>query len=86
MYHFSEFTVSLNEMEDGIAPTDSRLRKDQQLMEETLWDEANAEKQVSSKRVIEFLKIFLATRASSKRKEEIAKDALGASLVQRRYL
>jgi len=45
MYHFSEFTVSLNEMEDGIAPTDSRLRKDQQLMEETLWDEANAEKQ-----------------------------------------
>ena len=46
MYHFSEFTVSLNEMEENIAPTDSRLRKDQQLMEETLWDEANAEKQV----------------------------------------
>jgi len=45
MYHFSEFTVSLNEMEEGIAPTDSRIRKDQQLMEETLWDEANAEKQ-----------------------------------------
>ena len=58
MYHFSEFTVSLNEMEEGIAPTDSRLRKDQQLMEETLWDEANAEKQVSSKQVIEFLKFF----------------------------
>jgi len=51
MYHFSEFTVSLNEMEDGIAPTDSRLRKDQQLMEETLWDEANAEKQVCKTQV-----------------------------------
>ena len=45
-YHFSDFTITLNEEESGVAPTDSRLRKDQRLMEETKWDEANAEKQV----------------------------------------
>ena len=45
-YHFSDFTITLNEMENGIAPTDSRLRRDQRLMEDTKWDEANTEKQV----------------------------------------
>jgi len=34
----------LNEMEEGVAPTDSRLRPDQRLMEFGLWDEANIEK------------------------------------------
>lgn len=34
----------LNELEEGIAPTDSRLRPDQRLMEEGKWDEANEEK------------------------------------------
>lgn len=34
----------LNEMEEGVAPTDSRLRSDQRLMEFGLWDEANIEK------------------------------------------
>ena len=36
--------VQLNEPEDGVAPTDSRRRPDQRLMEEGLWDKANAEK------------------------------------------
>lgn len=31
-------------MEEGIAPTDSRLRPDQRLMENGHWVEANAEK------------------------------------------
>lgn len=31
----------LNEPEEGVAPTDSRLRPDQRLMENGLWDEAN---------------------------------------------
>lgn len=31
-------------MEEGIAPTDSRLRPDQRLMENGFWVEANAEK------------------------------------------
>lgn len=34
----------MNEPEEGIAPTDSRLRPDQRLMEDGRWDEANAEK------------------------------------------
>merc|ERR1711974_322670 len=33
-YNFSRFTCGLNEMEEDIAPTDSRLRPDQRLMEE----------------------------------------------------
>ncbi|KAF6017926.1 hypothetical protein EB796_023791 [Bugula neritina] len=37
--------VEMNEIEDGVAPTDSRHRPDQRLMENTLWDEANKEKQ-----------------------------------------
>ena len=43
-YFFSDFAASLNEMEDGVAPTDSRLRPDQRLMEDAFWDEANEEK------------------------------------------
>lgn len=31
-------------MEEGIAPTDSRLRPDQRLMEEGRWEESNQEK------------------------------------------
>lgn len=44
MYNFTEFAVQLNEPEDGVAPTDSRRRPDQRLMEEARWDEANQEK------------------------------------------
>ncbi|XP_060105816.1 oxysterol-binding protein 2 isoform X1 [Heteronotia binoei] len=45
MYYFSSLALTLNEMEDGMAPTDSRLRPDQRLMENGKWDEANTEKQ-----------------------------------------
>uniref|UniRef100_A0A3Q2CSJ1 Oxysterol-binding protein n=1 Tax=Cyprinodon variegatus TaxID=28743 RepID=A0A3Q2CSJ1_CYPVA len=45
MYHFSALALTLNEPEDGVALTDSRLRPDQRLMEEGRWDEANSEKQ-----------------------------------------
>lgn len=45
MYYFTALALSLNEPEDGVAPTDSRLRPDQRLMEDGRWDEANAEKQ-----------------------------------------
>ena len=36
--------AQLNEMEDNVAPSDSRRRPDQRLMEEGKWDEANEEK------------------------------------------
>ncbi|KAG9335971.1 hypothetical protein JZ751_003370 [Albula glossodonta] len=45
MYYFSSLALTLNEPEEGVAPTDSRLRPDQRLMEAGRWDEANAEKQ-----------------------------------------
>jgi hypothetical protein len=43
-YHFTELAVELNEPEPGTAPTDSRNRPDQRLMEEGCWDEANSVK------------------------------------------
>ena len=45
MYYFSSLALTLNEPEEGVAPTDSRRRPDQRLMEAGRWDEANAEKQ-----------------------------------------
>lgn len=45
MYYFSSLALTLNEPEEGVAPTDSRLRPDQRLMEAGLWDEANTHKQ-----------------------------------------
>ncbi|XP_061590221.1 oxysterol-binding protein 2 isoform X2 [Cololabis saira] len=45
MHFFSCLALSLNESEEGVAPTDSRLRPDQRLMEAGLWDEANIQKQ-----------------------------------------
>lgn len=45
MYYFSSLALTLNEFEEGVAPTDSRRRPDQRLMEDGRWDEANAEKQ-----------------------------------------
>jgi len=41
-YQFTELAVQLNEMEVGVAPTDSRCRPDQRLMELGRWDDANA--------------------------------------------
>ena len=43
-YNFSKFACELNEIENGVAPTDSRLRPDQRFMEEGRWDDANTEK------------------------------------------
>lgn len=45
MHYFSSLALTLNEPEEGVAPTDSRLRPDQRLMEAGLWDEANVQKQ-----------------------------------------
>ncbi|CAJ0941006.1 unnamed protein product, partial [Mesorhabditis belari] len=44
MHNFTKLAVELNEPEAGIAPTDSRLRPDQRLMEDGKWDEANKRK------------------------------------------
>ncbi len=41
MYNMTLLAIQLNEPEEGVAPTDSRVRPDQRLMEEGKWDEAN---------------------------------------------
>lgn len=43
-YNFTELACQLNEPESGVAPSDSRTRPDQRLMESGRWDESNAEK------------------------------------------
>lgn len=43
-YSFTLLASQLNEIEEGVPPTDSRLRPDQRLMEHCRWDESNTEK------------------------------------------
>jgi hypothetical protein len=57
MYNFTKFAIELNEIEALTAPTDSRLRPDQRLMEEAEWDGANK------------LKVQLEEKQRAKRKE-----------------
>lgn len=66
MYFFSSLALTLNEPEEGVAPTDSRLRPDQRLMEEGVWDEANSQKQRLEER----------QRQERKRREVQANQAL----------
>ncbi|KAM7391993.1 hypothetical protein PAMP_022637 [Pampus punctatissimus] len=66
MYYFSALALTLNELEDGVGQTDSRLRPDQRLMEEGRWDEANSEKQRLEEK----------QRAVRRRREAEASDAL----------
>ncbi|VDQ07540.1 unnamed protein product [Trichobilharzia regenti] len=44
MYYFTRLALQLNEPEEGVCPTDCRLRPDQRLMEVGRWDEANRSK------------------------------------------
>ncbi|XP_018524825.1 oxysterol-binding protein 2 [Lates calcarifer] len=66
MYHFSALALTLNEPEEGVGLTDSRLRPDQRLMEDGRWDEANSEKQRLEEK----------QRAVRRRREAEASDAL----------
>lgn len=43
-YNFTTFASQLNEPEEGVAPTDSRHRPDQRMMENGDWDGSNREK------------------------------------------
>lgn len=44
MYNFTKLALEMNEPDEDVAPTDSRRRPDQRLMEEGKWDEANKSK------------------------------------------
>ncbi|XP_060574796.1 oxysterol-binding protein 1-like isoform X2 [Ruditapes philippinarum] len=66
MYFFTQLAIQLNEPEDDVAPTDSRRRPDERLMEDGNWDEANRVKvQLEEKQ-----------RAKRKKMEAEAEDCL----------
>lgn len=65
MYSMTLLAIQLNEPEDGVAPTDSRLRPDQRLMEDGRWDEANHVKGVLEE----------SQRARRRERERLAQDA-----------
>lgn len=65
MYNFTQLAIELNEWEDGTAPTDSRRRPDQRLMEEGRWDEANKTKVILEEK----------QRAARKKREAEAEKA-----------
>ncbi|KFD65521.1 hypothetical protein M514_01429 [Trichuris suis] len=65
-YNLTLFAVQLNEPETGVAPTDSRNRPDQRLMEEGKFDEANEEK----------VRLEEKQRAERKRQEQEAEQSM----------
>ncbi|XP_003376354.1 oxysterol-binding protein 2 [Trichinella spiralis] len=65
-YNFTLFAVQLNEEEEGVAPTDSRNRPDQRLMEQGNFDDANVEK----------IRLEEKQRASRKQREIEAEQAI----------
>uniref|UniRef100_A0A8C7LJT3 Oxysterol-binding protein n=1 Tax=Oncorhynchus kisutch TaxID=8019 RepID=A0A8C7LJT3_ONCKI len=75
MYFFSSLALTLNEPEDGVGLTDSRLRPDQRLMEAGRWDEANSEKQRLEEK----------QRAVRRRREAEATDALDNGKTSRKW-
>lgn len=74
-YNFTLFACQLNEIEEGVAPTDSRNRPDQRLMEDGLWDEANDTK----------LKLEEKQRAARRLRESIAEKASATGHVYQAY-
>jgi len=44
MFNFTKLAIEMNEPDDQVAPTDSRFRPDQRLMENGDWDGANDRK------------------------------------------
>ncbi|XP_041837949.1 oxysterol-binding protein 1-like isoform X2 [Melanotaenia boesemani] len=81
MYYFSSLALTLNEHEEGVAPTDSRRRPDQRLMEEGRWDEANAEKQrlEEKQRTARREREREAVKAASSPEEAITEDSINDS-------
>ncbi|XP_078600385.1 oxysterol-binding protein 1-like isoform X3 [Branchiostoma floridae x Branchiostoma japonicum] len=67
MYNFTEMAMFLNELEDDVAPTDSRNRPDQRAMENGHWNEANT------------LKVQLEEKQRAKRKQREAEAAQAAA-------
>ncbi|XP_075947571.1 oxysterol-binding protein 1 isoform X2 [Anarhichas minor] len=81
MYFFSSLALTLNEPEEGVAPTDCRRRPDQKLMEDGRWDEANAEKQrlEEKQRTVRREREREAVKAASSPEEAVTEDSINDS-------
>ncbi|XP_037328195.2 oxysterol-binding protein 1-like isoform X10 [Pungitius pungitius] len=81
MYFFSSLALTLNEPEEGVAPTDCRRRPDQRLMEDGRWDEANAEKQrlEEKQRTVRREREREAVKAASSPEEAVTEDSINDS-------
>ncbi|XP_068445432.1 oxysterol-binding protein 1-like isoform X8 [Clinocottus analis] len=81
MYFFSSLALTLNEPEEGVAPTDCRRRPDQRLMEDGRWDEANAEKQrlEEKQRTVRREREREAVKAASSPEEAANEDSINDS-------
>ncbi|CAD5125395.1 DgyrCDS13630 [Dimorphilus gyrociliatus] len=67
-YNMTKLAIEFNEMEENIAPTDSRYRQDQRAMENADWDKANQIK----------VKLEEKQRAARRQREAAAAAALAA--------
>ncbi|XP_062373811.1 oxysterol-binding protein 1 isoform X2 [Sardina pilchardus] len=78
MYYFSTLALTLNELEDSVAPTDSRRRPDQRMMEQGRWEEANAEKQrlEEKQRTVRREREREAARTASPAEEAVIEDSI----------
>ncbi|XP_051983567.1 oxysterol-binding protein 1-like isoform X3 [Xyrauchen texanus] len=81
MYYFSTLALTLNEPEEGVAPTDSRRRPDQRLMEQGRWEEANAEKQrlEEKQRIVRRERERESARTSNPSEEALTEDPISDS-------
>ncbi|XP_054460402.1 oxysterol-binding protein 1-like isoform X2 [Anoplopoma fimbria] len=87
MYFFSSLALTLNEPEEGVAPTDSRRRPDQKLMEDGRWDEANAEKQrlEEKQRIVRREREREAVKAATSPEEAVTEDSINDSPSKSKY-
>lgn len=81
MYRFTKLAVELNEEEPGVAPTDSRLRQDQRIMEQGDFDKANIVKEGWSLEVynllyLSCLEVEEKQRANRRKREEEVEQAM----------
>lgn len=72
MYHFTKLAIELNEEDESVAPTDSRRRPDQRLMEQGAWDESNKVKSEVEER----------QRIVRKKREAEAEAAMAQGMLQ----
>jgi hypothetical protein len=90
MYRFTKLAIELNEEEEGVAPTDSRLRRDQRIMEQQNFDEANIVKEGKFGNIIPcydfcILELEEKQRANRRQREQEVEQAMQKGLSYPEY-